>query len=76
MNNPLKPDLDALLTVESVAHLFMVSSTTIRNWAKNGQLPAIKIGRLWRFRRADVEAWVVTPPAVERQPFTSSPQSE
>ena len=76
MNNPLKPDLDALLTVESVAHLFMVSSTTIRNWAKNGQLPAIKIGRLWRFRRADVEAWGRTPPAVERQPFTSSPQSE
>lgn len=76
MNNSSKPDLDSLLTVESVAHLFMVSSTTIRNWAKNGQLPAIKIGRLWRFRRADVEAWVVMPPAVERQPVASSPQPE
>ena len=73
MNNPLKPDLDALLTVESVAHLFMVSPMTIRSWAQNGRLPAIKIGRLWRFRRADIEAWVVTPP-VERQESASNTQ--
>lgn len=76
MNNPSKPDLDALLTVESVAHLFMVSPMTIRSWAQNGRLPAIKIGRLWRFRRADIEAWVVTPPTAERQAAVSSPQSE
>lgn len=76
MNNSPKPDLDALLTVESMAHLFMVSPMTIRGWAKNGQIPAVKMGRLWRFRRADVEAWLVALPTVDHQSATPKSQPE
>lgn len=68
-----KPELDALLTAENVADLFMVSPMTIRSWAKNGVIPAMKIGRLWRFRRSDIETWMATRPVENGDP--SSPDA-
>ena len=47
-----------LLTVDEVAAFLRVKPATVYEWAKDGKIPASKIGRLWRFRRDDVEAWV------------------
>jgi excisionase family DNA binding protein len=30
----------------------------VYKWVSNKGLPAHKIGRLWKFRKADVEKWV------------------
>ena len=27
-------------------------------WAQEGTLPAFRLGRLWRFRRAEIDAWL------------------
>jgi excisionase family DNA binding protein len=35
-----------------------VNPRTIYRLIKNGELPAIRIGRQWRFRRADLEEWI------------------
>lgn len=47
-----------LLTVDEVAEFLRVKPSTVYEWAKQGKIPASKVGRLWRFRREDVEAWV------------------
>jgi len=47
-----------LLTIKEVAEMLGMQPTTIYVWAQNGKLPAIKIGRTWRFRRASIEAWL------------------
>ena len=31
---------------------------TITRMAKQGEIPAIHIGRLWRFRKSDLDAWL------------------
>ncbi len=46
---------DPLLTVEQVASEFQLTSQTIRNWIRSGALSAVKIGHVYRVRRADVD---------------------
>ncbi len=48
----------SLMTSEQVADTLAVSTTTIRRWERSGVLPAVRIGRLLRFRAADVEAFI------------------
>ena len=49
---------ETYLTVEEIARRFGVNITTIYRLAKQGKLPAFKIGRQWRFSEARIEAWV------------------
>ena len=44
-----------LLTVPQVAEQFQVTAQTIRNWIDQGILPAVRVGRGYRIRRADVD---------------------
>ncbi len=49
---------DKLMTVEEVAEYLRVKVSTVYQWAKEGKIPASKVGRLWRFDPNEVEAWV------------------
>ena len=40
-----------VLGVEEVAEIFKVNSTTVREWAKSGELPAQKVGKQWFFNK-------------------------
>lgn len=51
---------DELLTTAEVADLLRVTRQTLTRWRKDGKLPAVKIGRLVRFKRSDVEALLTT----------------
>jgi excisionase family DNA binding protein len=47
-----------LLTVPEVAAEFQVTAQTIRNWIDQGILPAVRVGRGYRIRHADVDELV------------------
>ncbi|MHB0856240.1 MAG: helix-turn-helix domain-containing protein [Anaerolineae bacterium] len=49
---------DALLNVKQVAQYLQLKESTIYSWAQDGKIPAIKIGRTWRFRRSDLDGWL------------------
>lgn len=49
---------DEILTIEEVAKYLRVSERTVYDWAQKGEIPAGKIGTVWRFKRAEVEKWV------------------
>lgn len=57
VDTPNPPDL---LTAAEVATAFRVSRQTVIRWATDGVIPAVRIGRDWRFRRVDIEA-LLTP---------------
>jgi excisionase family DNA binding protein len=40
---------------------------TIRRMARKGKIPAYKMGKDWRFRRSDLDAWARTQPRRERR---------
>ena len=45
-----------LMTREEVREYLGVTAATLHNWNKRGYLESIHVGRLVRYRRADVEA--------------------
>ena len=47
------------LTPEETCNYLRVNIRTIYRWAHMGVIPAMRAGKQWRLRRADVEAWLV-----------------
>jgi excisionase family DNA binding protein len=54
---------EPLLTTAAVAKWLGVATRTICLWAECKEIPAIKIGRQWRFRAEDLRRWVESPEA-------------
>ena len=51
---------DELWTEEQVAAYLKIATKTLRQWrCQKKMLPFVKIGRLIRYRRSDVETYVV-----------------
>jgi excisionase family DNA binding protein len=50
--------MDELLDIAQVATYLGVSERTVYDRVRAGTLPAIRVGRLWRVRVADLEAWL------------------
>lgn len=46
---------ESLLTAQQVEHRLRVDSSTVYRMAADGRLPAVKVGRQWRFPAAGVE---------------------
>lgn len=44
--------------VEDAATHLGVTKDTIRNWIKRTDIPAHKIGKLWKFKRSELDEWV------------------
>ncbi|HEY3341998.1 MAG TPA: helix-turn-helix domain-containing protein [Anaerolineae bacterium] len=49
-----------LLTTNQVQQLLQVNRTTIYRMVESGQLPAIRVGKQWRFSRTDIDHWLQT----------------
>jgi excisionase family DNA binding protein len=56
--SPNLPGDDAFLTTDEVLGYLQVNLRTVYRLIKSGQLPAVRVGRLWRFRKRDVDAWL------------------
>ncbi len=57
------PHLDKtepLWTVEEVAAYLRLKPETIRMMARRGKVPAVKIGKVWRFRAKDIKIELAT----------------
>ena len=49
---------DRWLSVDEVAEYLGVTRDTIYAWTGAKRLPGHKIGRLWKFKRDEVDGWV------------------
>jgi len=45
-------------TIKEVAELLKVSDGGVRKWLKTGKLKGIKLGRIWRIKKSDLEEFV------------------
>jgi len=45
-------------SIEDISQHLQVHKDTIRLWIKKGEIPAHKVGRLWRFKLSEVDDWV------------------
>ncbi len=51
-------EADEVLTCEEASALLKVSDKTLLRLARDGELPAQKVGRAWRFCRSELLAYV------------------
>ncbi len=49
---------DRWLSVDEIAEYLGVTRDTIYTWVADKGLPGHKVGRLWKFKRDEVDGWV------------------
>jgi excisionase family DNA binding protein len=49
---------EGFLTTEDVLEYLQVNLRTVYRLIKAGRIPAIRVGRQWRFRKRDIDAWL------------------
>ena len=54
---------DEVLTPDEAAQLLKVSKKTLLRHARDGQVPGVKLGRVWRFRRSELLDRLTNPEA-------------
>jgi excisionase family DNA binding protein len=47
------------LSVDQIADHLGVSKESIYRWLEREMLPAHRVGRLWKFKMAEIDAWVI-----------------
>ena len=49
---------ESFLTTEEVLDYLQVNLRTVYRLIKAGKIPAVRVGRQWRFRKADIDSWL------------------
>lgn len=47
-----------IMTTEEVAQYLRLAEATIYKLAQAGEIPAVKMGRAWRFKRGLIDEWI------------------
>jgi len=47
-----------MLTISEVAEYLKLHELTVRRLAREGELPAFKVGRQWRIQREKLQEWI------------------
>src|ERR1700754_2388834 len=75
---------EGFLTTEEVLEYLQVNLRTVYRLIKAGKIPAVRVGRQWRFRKRDIDAWLdrqrprggvarpATPPAAAPSPASGT----
>lgn len=51
---------DRWLSAKEVSEYLGVGRSTVYKWIERHELPAHKVGRLWKFRKLEVDAWITS----------------
>ena len=54
------------LSMDTITKHLDVSRETVLNWIKKNNMPAHKVGRLWKFKVSEVDKWVSTGGVAEK----------
>ena len=49
---------EPLLDSDGAAQLLRIHPKTLQRMARRGEIPGVQIGKLWRFRRSELNAWM------------------
>jgi excisionase family DNA binding protein len=55
---PATNEFEPLLDSSEAATLLRIHPKTLQRMARNGEVSAVQIGKLWRFRASELDAWL------------------
>ena len=50
--------MDNYISIEDAAEYLGVKPSTIRTWIKTKKMPAHKVGKLWKFKKSELDEWI------------------
>ena len=50
--------MEEYLTAKQVAKYLQVKPLTVYQWARTEKIPAVKIGRIWRFKKEAIDSFL------------------
>jgi len=60
---------DRWVSVDEIAAYLGIKRDTVYKWIAEKQMPAHRMGRLWKFRKEQVDEWVKSGGASVNEPF-------
>ncbi|MBA4376789.1 MAG: DNA-binding protein [Anaerolinea sp.] len=48
----------SVMTVRDVANYLHLSEATVYQMARTGRIPVVHMGRIWRFTKESIDAWI------------------
>ena len=58
MRNDVKGTAEPWVSVDAIASHLGVARDSVYRWIERRNLPAHRIGRLWKFKVSEIDAWV------------------
>lgn len=55
----MKETNNTWLTVPELAKYLKVSKETVYRWLESKTVPCYRLGKLWRFKRDEIDQWVI-----------------
>ena len=65
---------ESFLTTEEVLDYLQVNLRTVYRLIKAGKIPAVRVGRQWRFRKRDIDAWLESQRPRAQRPSPAAPR--
>ena len=56
-----------VMTLEEVARYLRINKSTVYRMARDGTLPAWKLGNVWRFKKEAMERWIANTEQAQQQ---------
>lgn len=50
--------MQRLMTIREVADYLRLSKVTVYKMTRQGKIPALKIGKQWRYNKSEIDSWV------------------
>lgn len=62
----MNSNVERWYSMEEICEHLGVSRDTVLIWIKKRKMPASKVGRLWKFKVSEVDAWIRSEQASEK----------
>ena len=62
-----KQNIENWLSMKAITEYLDVSRETILQWINNRNMPAHKVGRLWKFKVSEVDEWIRSGGAADKE---------
>jgi len=60
--------MEVLLTSKEASQVLKIHPKVLERMAKRGEVPALKVGKFWRYRATALDAWINSKLQSNRQP--------
>jgi excisionase family DNA binding protein len=69
MAAPMHERRPTIMTLEEVSRYLRINKSTVYRMARDGTLPAWKLGNVWRFKKDAIERWIADTQKAQQQRF-------